>query len=150
MSPDREPEPILESGPSDPLDDFWLEQGRKMVQGSLPAQRAAAKALMTAIGLMNTVYLGILGFAELIPATTATYLKVLYVLPILLWLCALALCLAVMLTERIELNLHAPAEIRDTDQAILNRKQEQLKCAFLILTVALLGAFALIAFNPGI
>ncbi len=150
MSPDREAEPILESGPSDPLDDFWLEQGRKMVEGSLPAQREAAKSLMTAIGLLNTVYLGILGFAELVPKTTSTPVKILYVLPIAPWLYALYLCLMVMLTEKADINLHVPTDIRDKSQAYLEDKQRYLKLAFAALSIGLIAAVALIAFCPGI
>ncbi len=58
---------IFDSAPSNPDDDFWLEQGKKMVQDSITAVREAAKALITGLGLMQSVYLGILGFAGFIP-----------------------------------------------------------------------------------
>lgn len=58
---------VFESGPSEPLDDFWLEQGKKLMEGSIPAIEEAASSLIRAIGLLKGIHLGILGFAGFVP-----------------------------------------------------------------------------------
>jgi hypothetical protein len=66
---------VYESAPSEPDDDFWLEQGRKMVADSLPTVRTAAASLTTAIGVLQGIYLGVLGFAKFVPETLPLYQK---------------------------------------------------------------------------
>lgn len=68
-------EHIFDSAPPSPDDNFWLEQGKKMVEDTIPAVREAAKALLTGLGLIQSLYLGLLGFADFIPKTFPLMLK---------------------------------------------------------------------------
>ncbi len=144
----NENEKIYDSGPSEPDDDFWLEQGVKMVEGSLPSVREAAKSLMTGLGVLKAIYLGILGFADLVPKTASLSLKSLFTLPLIFWLCALYCCLCVMMTKESQINLHSPDDIRQSAEQSLKSKQNSLKLAFWLLTIGLIFAIALAAFCP--
>ncbi len=144
----NENEKIYDSGPSEPDDDFWLEQGRKMVEGSLPSVRDAAKSLMTGLGVLKAIYLGILGFADLVPKTASLSLKSLFTLPLIFWLGALYCCLCVMMTKESQINLYSPDNIRQNAECTLKSKQNSLKLAFWLLTIGLIFAIALAAFCP--
>ncbi|MHC4559366.1 MAG: hypothetical protein ACYS80_18900 [Planctomycetota bacterium] len=141
-------EKIYESPPSKPSDSFWLKQGEKMLEDSLPSIREAAKSLMTGLGVLKAIYLGILGFADLVPKTASLSLKSLFTLPLLLWLGALYFCLCVMMTKESQINLHSPEDIRQSAKQALKSKQNYLKLAFWLLTIGLFLAIALASFYP--
>lgn len=84
---------------------------REMVEGSIEAVREAAKQLMTGLGFLQTIYLGILGFANFIPKEMPLLPKALFLAPLLLWLVALYCSMKVLMTKPYALNLHAPEEI---------------------------------------
>jgi hypothetical protein len=140
-------EPIFESAPSAPDDDFWLEQGKKMVEDSLTAVRAAAKHLLTGLEIIMGIYLGILGFADFIPKELPLPQKALFVTPLLLWLISLYSALQVMMTRQLNILLHSPDDIREKSEKILLEKQTNLKWAFTTLAVGLVTAFVLLIFR---
>lgn len=143
----NENEKIYDSGPSKPSDSFWLKQGEKMVEESLASIRGAAKSLMTGLGLLKGIYLGILGFADFVPATLPLPVKGLFILPLLFWLGALYCCLCVMMTKEYEVNLHSPDDIREKSQATLKSKQGSLVCAFWLLAIGLIAAMLLVIYR---
>jgi len=140
-------EKIYDSGPAHPDDDFWLGQGRKMVEDSLPAVREAAKALMTGLGVLQGIYVAILGFGE-VAKKLSWDVAGFMALPLVAWMVALLFCLRVMMTRRYEIHLHAPESIRDNHQAVLKAKQIDLWCAYAGLAIGLLLVLAVIAFMP--
>ncbi len=141
------PEKIYDSAPPEPDDALWLEQGKKMVESSLTAVRDAAKAIMTGLGLLKSIYLGILGFADFIPEEPAVWLQGLFVAPLLLWLISLYSALGVMMTEQLSVNLHSPDDIRNQSEQVLRDKQAGLKSAFWWLTAGLMTAMVLLVFR---
>ncbi len=140
-------EKIYLSPPSESDDDFWLEQGQRMLIESLASVRAAANALMTAIGILQGIYLGILGFAKFIPEDLPLVQKALFIIPLLLWLQALHLCIEVVMTELLGVYLHSPSDIREKSTRLLLQKQRSLQHAFWWLAVGLLAAFGLLLFR---
>jgi hypothetical protein len=140
-------EKIYESGPGRPDDEFWLAQGRKMVEDSLPAVREAAKALMTGLGVLQGIYVAILGFGDYAKHMSPPA-AVVFALPLVAWLFALHGCLSVMKTKESTLNLFSPEEIRDSHEQTLKDKQQNLMYAFWRLTVGLILAIGLIALAP--
>ena len=60
-------EKIFDSPASDPEDEFWLVHGKQIIIDSLPAVRSAANSVITALGFIQAIYLGMLGFGEFIP-----------------------------------------------------------------------------------
>ena len=143
-----EQEKIYDSGPDRPDDDFWLAQGKKAIEDSLPAVREAAKALMTGLGVLEGIYVAILGFGEFAKEVTWP-LAGLYALPLLAWLVALYSCLSVMKTKAYSLNVFAPEQIRDHHAQVLTDKQRNLTYAFWELTVGLVLAVILVSLIPG-
>jgi hypothetical protein len=143
----NENEKIYDSPPSEPDDDFWLEQGKQMIEGSFEAVQEAAKALMTGLGLLQSIYLGILGFADYIPKTLSLPVKTIFLLPLVLWLLALHSCLQVMMTKRLDINLFSPDDIRSNYNQVLRDKQKHLKSGFWELTIGLIVAFLLLFFR---
>lgn len=140
-------EDIPNSSRADPEHLFWLEQGRKMLTDSvsLTAVRDAAKSMMTGLGAMQTIYIGVLGFAEFIPKTMDVPLKWAFALPPIPWLIALYLCLKVLKTEGMEVRLKSPNEIRDRLQQLVCDKQHDLDVAFwLLLTGLVLAVWLLV------
>ena len=143
----EEEEKIYESGPEQPDDDFWLEHGKKMVEESLTAVRDAAKSFMTGLGLLKGIYLAILGFSNFLTKTMPTTVKLLFIAPLLLWLWAVYNCLCVMMTERLDINLHSPDDIREQSRSQLILKQRNLQAAFWLLAAGLFIALLLIIYR---
>lgn len=139
-------EDIPDSPRADPEHLFWLEQGRKMLTDSvsLTAVRDAAKSMMTGLGAMQTIYIGVLGFADFIPKTMDVPLKWFFAVPPVPWLVALYLCLKVLKTEGMEVRLKAPNEIRDRLQQLVRDKQHDLDVAFWLLLAGLVTAVLLL------
>lgn len=98
-----EKERIYDSAPSEPDDEFWLEQGKKMASESITAVREAAKVLMTGLGLFKGIFLVILGFADYIPKTMPIMYKSLFLVPLLFLLISLYHCLKVMMTQQLDI-----------------------------------------------
>jgi hypothetical protein len=140
-------EKVYDSAPSEPDDEFWLEQGRKMVADSLPTVRTAAASLTTAIGVLQGIYLGVLGFAKFVPEALPLYQKALFIIPLIFWLVALYNCIDVALTRRIDVYMHSPEDIREKSLALAAEKQRSLQWAFWLLTLGLLAAFALLMYR---
>ena len=146
-SDSRTVDEVYDSAPSDPDDDFWLEQGRKMVADSLPTVRTAAASLTTALGVLQGIYLGALGFAKFVPEALPLYQKALFIIPLIFWLVALYNCIGVALTKRIDVYLHSPEDIREKSLALAAEKQRSLQWAFWLLTLGLLAAFGLLMYR---
>jgi hypothetical protein len=135
---------IYSSAPSDLDDDLWLEEGKRMVTESLSVVRNAANALTTALGMLQGMYLAILGFGKpATPITPSLMQQALFILPMLFWLSALYLCLSIVMTRKLPVFLHSPGDIREKVTHMLLRKQSQLQCAFWLLALGLLATFAL-------
>ncbi len=139
---------IYDSPASAPDDDFWLEQGRKMVVDSLPTMRSAATALTSALGVIQAVYLGILGFAKFVPEDWPVWRKGLFIVPLLCWLIALNCCVQVALTKKSTLYLHSPEHIQQISEQTILEKQRQLKCSYWFLVAGLMLAFLLLILLP--
>lgn len=92
------PEKVYDSGAQQPDDEFWLTQGRKIVEDSLPAAREAAKALMTGLTVLEAIYVAILGFGDFAKHMSPPAAGV-FALPLLAWLIAMHSCLSVMKTQ---------------------------------------------------
>jgi hypothetical protein len=131
-------EKIYESGASQPDDDFWMEQGKKMVERSLDAVQEGAKSLLTGLGLIISVYLGILGFADFIPKSSSILIKALFVLPLLIWLFAVRSCLRVIMTKELFINPFSPDEIQRRYENSLKEKEEDLVSGFRFLSAGLI------------
>ena len=134
---------IFDSPVSDPADDFWLEHGKQMVTDSLPAVRSAANALIMAVGVMEAIYMGILGFGEFIPTTLPFLQKIIFALPLLIWLGSIYCYICVVMTRKLEVYLYSPEDIKKKSIAFMLAKQRQLKWGFWLLVVGLVAAFGL-------
>ena len=138
-----ETEKIYDSPPSEPEDEFWLDQGRRMLAESVFSMRAAATGFIAALGVLQGIYLGILGFGKFIPERLALAAKMWFVLPLLLWLLALYWCIQAVMTRKISLFLHSPDDVREKSTQLILEKQRQLTAAFWLLAAGLAVAFIL-------
>ncbi len=138
---------IYQSPPSKPDDEFWLEHGRKLIEGSFQAVHDAAKALMTGLGLLKGIYLGILGFSDFIPETTLFSQRILFLSPLILWLLALHFCLSVMRTQQLSIHMFSPDDIRAKSQELLKDKQFYLNCGFWTLAIGLVFVMLLFIYR---
>ena len=140
-------EVIYDSPPSESDDDLWLAQGAKMLEESVPGVRNAASELIKALGLLQTVYLGILGFAKFIPENMEVYNKALFIVPIVPWVVATYYCLRVMKTDIVRINLRLPTDIREKATTLLEDKQSNLENAFILLIAGIVMAFVMVVFR---
>jgi hypothetical protein len=138
---------VYDSPASEPDDDLWLAHGTKMLEDSVPGVRSAASELIKALGLLQTVYLGILGFAKFIPENMEVYNKALFVVPIVPWVIGTYYCLRVMKTEIVKINLRSPSDIREKAAELLEGKQRHLEIAFAFLIAGILFAFVMVVFR---
>jgi len=135
---------IYDSPTSDPEDKFWLEYGRRMITESLWAVRSAANAMITALGVIQAFYLGILGFSKFFPKDSSFELKILFFIPLLFWLVSIYCCISVVMTGKLNIFLHSPDDIREKSTQFTLKKQRFLKLGFLFLVAGLLAAFILL------
>lgn len=140
-------EKIHDSPASEPDDDLWLAHGAKMLEDSVPGVRGAASELIKVLGMLQTVYLGILGFAKFIPENMEVYNKALFVVPLLPWVFATYYCLRVMKTEIIRINLRSPSDIRVRASELLEEKQRHLEAGFALLIAGIVLAFVMVVFR---
>jgi hypothetical protein len=140
---------IFDSPRDNPEHLFWLEQGRKTLTESvsLTTVRAAATSLMTGLGAMQAIYIGVLGFADFVPKEMNLQTKWFFAAPPILWMMALYLCLKLLKTEGMEIRLKAPNEIRDRLQELVREKQHDLDIAFWLLLAGLLSAVLLLVWR---
>lgn len=144
------PDDIIDLGdspPTPPDADLWLEYGRKLVNDAPASLRGAATSLMTGLGALQGIYLGILGFAKFIPETIDMTLKLVLVIPLLAWMLALYHCLKVLMTDVSELNLNSPSDLREDYARMINEKQHLLTVAFWLLLGGLIAAILLVVFR---
>jgi hypothetical protein len=134
---------IYSSAPSEPDDDFWLEEGKRMVTESLGSVRNAANSLTASLGMLQSFYLGILSLGQALPAQARWWEKALFVAPMMLWLLALYLCIAVVMTKKLEVFVNSPSDVREKSMQMLLQKQRQLQWAMILLAAGLVGAFML-------
>jgi hypothetical protein len=136
-----------ESPPTPPDADLWVEMGRKWANDGLSSIRSAASAMMTGLGAMQGIYLGIMGFAKFIPEDATLQTKLIYVLPLLPWMVALYHCLKVMKTDISSVNLNSPSNIRTKYVEMIEEKQHLLDVAFWFMFGGLAGAVWLVMFR---
>ncbi|GEM_PF-1063543 len=144
------PDEIIDLGdspPTPPDADLWLEYGRKLVNDAPASLRGAATSLMTGLGALQGIYLGILGFAKFIPETIDVRLKLLLVAPLLAWMLALYHCLKALMTDVSDVNLNSPSELREDYARMIAEKQRLLTVAFWLLLGGLIVAIALVVFR---
>ena len=134
---------IYDSPASEPEDEFWLEHGKQMVTESLPAVRSAANALIMAIGVMEAIYMGILGFGEFIPTTLPLLQQIIFAFPMLIWLGSIYCCISVVMTRELEVFLYSPEDIKQKSIQFVLEKQRLLKWGFGFLAAGLLAALVL-------
>jgi hypothetical protein len=142
-----QPEKIYDSPASEPDDELWLAHGAKMLEDSVPGVRNAASGLITALGMLQTVYLGILGFAKFIPEEMAIYNKALFIVPLIPWVVATYYCLRVLKTELVRINLRSPSDIRELASELLAEKQRYLDAGFALLIAGIVLAFVMVVFR---
>jgi hypothetical protein len=115
-------EKIYSSPPSEPDDEFWLEEGKRMVTESLASVRNAAGALIAALGILQGVYLAVLGFGEKQLNGLSFLQQALFIAPVLLWLVSFYLCLAVVITKKLAIFTNSPSDIREKSIRLLLKK----------------------------
>lgn len=146
-APETPEEKIYDGAPSESEDDVWLAHGGKMLDDSVPGVRSAASELIKALGLLQSVYLGILGFAKFIPENLDVWKKAFFIIPIIPWVVATYFCLRVMKTEILDINLRSPSDIRDKATKLLQEKQSYLELAFVFFVVGIILTFLTIIFR---
>lgn len=143
------PDKIIDLGdspPTPPDADLWLEYGRKLVNDAPASLRGAATSLMTGLGALQGIYLGILGFAEFAKNTSLT-MKLVLALPLLTWMLAIYHCLKVLMTTVSEVHLNSPSDLREDYTRMIAEKQHLLTIAFWLMLGGLMAAIALIVFR---
>jgi len=143
----NEEEKVYESAGAELDDDFWLEHGKKMLEGSAGTTREAAKSLMTGLGLLKAFYLGILGFSDYIPKEMEIAQKSLFLAPLVLWLIALYFSIEAIIPEKLAMNLRSPDDIREKSQSQLRAKQRSLQKAFWLLAAGLVTVLVLMVYR---
>ncbi|HEY0073478.1 MAG TPA: hypothetical protein VGB77_05195 [Abditibacteriaceae bacterium] len=138
---------IYDSPPSESDDDLWLAHGVKMLEDSVPGVRNAASELIKALGMLQTVYLGILGFAKFIPENMEVYNKALFIAPLIPWVAATYYCLRVLKTEIVRINLRSPSDIRERASELLEEKQRHLEIGFALMIAGIVMAFVMVVFR---
>ena len=143
------PDEIIDLGdspPTPPDADLWLEYGRKLVNDAPASLRGAATSLMTGLGALQGIYLGILGFAKF-PETIDVRLKLLLVVPLVAWMLALYHCLKVLMTDAAEVHLNSPSDLREDYARMIAEKQHLLTVAFWLMLGGLMVAIVLVVFR---
>ena len=139
-------EKVYDSGTSDPNGDFWLEKGKEMVTGSFDTVHESAKAITTGIGLLQGIYVAILGFAGNISKTFTGVYKGIFLIPFLFWMLSLYASLQVVLARKKEINLNSPDDIRNKYEELITNKHKNIMFSYWYLTIGLAVAILLLLF----
>ena len=134
---------IYDSPSSDPMDAFWLEQGKKLIEDSVGAITDGTKSMLTVVGLLKGIYIGIIGFADYIPKALPLIYKSLYLLPLLFWLVALHFYVNVLSTRKVNFNIYNPGEIKNEYFEILSRKQRNFKVGLWLQSIGIVVLISL-------
>lgn len=143
------PDEIIDLGdspPTPPDADLWLEYGRKLVNDAPASLRGAATSLMTGLGALQGIHLGILGFTKLAENIDKT-MKLLLIVPLVVWMMALYHCLKVLMTNVSEVHLNSPSDLREDYARMIAEKQHLLTVAFWLMLGGLIVAIALVVFH---
>ncbi|MHC4156279.1 MAG: hypothetical protein ACYST6_15350 [Planctomycetota bacterium] len=135
------------ASPTNVEQDFWLEQGRRILSSYITAIQAAARGLIIALGLLEAAYLAILAFSHCTPKSMPFIQKSLFMTPLLFWLAALYYCLRILMFEHYDINLRSPSDIRTKSQYILEDKHDGLQWAYWLLLTGVLDAALLLIFR---
>jgi hypothetical protein len=92
------------------------------------------------------VYLGLLGFGDLVPSSFPLPLKLLFLLPLACWFLAFYLCLLLPTRQR-SFPPNAPEEIRQVHEHLLARRQQLLMAMFVVMAVGQVSAGALVFYR---
>jgi hypothetical protein len=135
------------ASPTNVEQDFWLEQGKRILPDYITAIRAAAKALIPVLGLLQAAYIAVLGFSQCTPRSMPMVQKSLFMTPPLFWLAALYYCLRVLMFERYDINLRSPSDIRKKSEYILEDKHDNVQWAYWLLLTGVVDAALLLVFR---
>lgn len=136
-------EKIFHSPASEPEDEFWLTHGKQIIIESLPAVRSAANSVITALGFIQAIYLGMLGFGDFIPEKIPWEYKALFFIPLIFWLVSLYCCISVVMTGKMKIVLNSPEDIKDKSLKFVLKKQCALRWGFVFMAAGLLIAVVL-------
>lgn len=132
---------IFESALPELGDDFWLEQGKNLFENTVNSLNEAAKLFITGIGLMKGIYLGILGFSDVVANAVTQQNKFILIVPFLCWILSLFYALRVIVLQREKMFIFSPEDIREKYFVLVKSKRFNLKLSFYTFVVGLFSAF---------
>lgn len=135
---------VYDSPPSQPDDEFWLNQGQEMVKSTLPSLTDASKSMLTGLNILQGIYAGIIGFTSYIPEDLAVLLKSLFFIPFIFWVIALFFYLKVSFTKKYTIHLLSPDNIKQTYFSMSKAKQRSLTIGYWLQGAGIIAFFILL------
>ena len=124
---------------------FWRENARKLVGESISTIEEVAKQLIAVNSLLEGIYFHAITFSDVKPAMTSTWIAVIYLSPIFLWLLSLVFAVLTLSPNAYKININSSSASKETFEKIVARKHGMLKVSetFLIISfIALMAALA--------
>jgi hypothetical protein len=118
---------------------FWLTTGQDLAKTSVGSLDDAAKQLISATTLAQTIYFAAISFSGAkasvfqLPAEQRLLAVIVLALPLFFWAAALLLAIRVFTPRAYTTNLQSPELVRDTYYSITSFKHRMLRLAQIIL-----------------
>jgi len=141
---------ILQSSVLTDEEKFWLEQGKKYVDKSIDAIEAAGKQLLAMLTTVNGIYLAAVTFSDLMKTSLEFAYRILFIAPFLLWLAAIFFAMRLFKTQKHQVVLISPDDIKKFYQRVVSHKQSQLNWCFVFLVGGLVVVMIALLLRHGI
>lgn len=122
---------------------FWRENAQKLVGESISTIEEVAKQLIAVNSLLEGIYFHAITFSDVKPAIATTWIAVIYLAPIFLWLMSLVFAVLTLSPNVYKININSSSASKETFEEIVSNKHGMLKVSgfFLIISfVALMVA----------
>ena len=129
---------------------FFLQKYREIKSNSPDKHDELAKSFITTVGMLATIYFGVVTFAKIIEKPV--WFKIIAVMPILIWLFAVISALMALLPGKYSLLKDVPASVEDALEDITKHKYRCMRyCGWLILAglTVMMITLVLYVFNAG-
>ena len=124
---------------------FWRENAQKLVGESISTIEEVAKQLIAVNSLLEGIYFHAITFPDVKPGMTSTWIAVIYLSPIFLWLMSLVFALLTLSPKAYAININSSSASKESFEGIVAKKHGMLKVSEFFLIISFVGLMVAMA-----
>ncbi len=141
MTPSAHPAPLpeVQGERAAPLDEFWLDTARGLVQKSVEALEEASKQLIAITSFAQVIYFAAISFSDIrkalgtVPPVQQWLAVIVLLVPMGFWFLSLFFAIQVFKPRGYSTNLESPDLAREMYEGLVAYKRDQLERSYLVL-----------------